>query len=81
MLLNEQPTKNLIYSLNYIAVLDAMGKPGSGFMGGNLKWLGSYDECFAVEATVNNSGVIISPFTGRYCLTSFSVGKQEEVML
>ena len=58
-----------------------MGKPASGFMDGNLKWLGSYDECFAVEATVNNSGVITAPFTGRYCLTSFSVGKQEEVTL
>ena len=57
-----------------------MGKPGSGVLDGNLKWLGSYDECFAVDATVNRSGIITSPFSGQYCSASFKVDLQQKVL-
>ena len=30
---------------NYFAVVDAMGKLESGYLEGNMQWLGSFDEC------------------------------------
>ena len=56
------------------SVIDGMGKPASGIMDGHLVWLGSYDECVAIEATVNNSGAITHPYKGRYCKPSFKIG-------
>ena len=55
-------------------VIDAMGKPASGIMDGHLVWLGSYDECVAIEATVNISGAVTHPYKGRYCKPSFKIG-------
>ena len=52
-----------------------MGKPPAGILDFNVKWLGSWDECWAVEAAVNRSSVISHPFTGKYCSTSFALGE------
>ncbi|KAL3870699.1 hypothetical protein ACJMK2_038743 [Sinanodonta woodiana] len=43
--------------------LDAMGKPPSGILDGQILWLGSYDEC--VDANVLNNA---TQFRGQYCL-------------
>ena len=50
-----------------------MGKPPSGLLDFKIVWLGSYDECIAVEATVNTTGVITNPYKGRYCKASFKI--------
>lgn len=54
--------------------VDAMGKPPSDLLDFHITWLGDYDECVAIAASVNKSGDIISPFNGRYCLGSFPLG-------
>ena len=58
-----------------------MGKPGSGIMEGNTKWLGSFDECYAVTPNVNISGIITTPFTGHYCRAKFNLGAAQKVRL
>ena len=63
----------------YYKVLDAMGKPPSGVLNGDVKWLGSYDECLAVEASVNISGEMTSPYKGQYCSATFTVGNGRPV--
>ena len=55
----------------YIAVIDAMGKPTSGLLEGHLTWLGSYDECIQIQATVNDT----EPIKGKYCSAVF--GQQQ----
>ena len=57
----------------YVSVVDAIGKPPSGLLDGNFKWLGNFDECIAIKAMVNNSGAISFPYEGRYCLSSFKI--------
>ena len=66
-------------TLFHVEVLDAMGKPPSGLLNGAVKWLGSYDECLAVEATVNISGEITLPFKGQYCSATFTAGNGKPV--
>ncbi|XP_048774648.2 nose resistant to fluoxetine protein 6-like [Ostrea edulis] len=42
-----------------LQILDAIGKPGPGILDGNLRWLGSYDECKRTEyrnGTLNIKG-------------------------
>ena len=56
-----------------------MGKPPSGLLNGDLKWLGSYDECFAVEASVNVSGEMTTPYKGQYCSATFKMGSERPV--
>ena len=65
----------------FLTVLDAFGKPGSGVLEGDLKWLGSYDECFAVQARVNVSGSMMSPYEGKYCTVNFQSGSGQPVCL
>ena len=60
-------------------MIDAIGKPHTELMNGHFTWLGSYDECTAIEATVNISGMVSHPYTGRYCLASFEFEKVEQV--
>ena len=62
-------------------MLDAFGKPESGIFEGNLKWLGSYDECVTTVAAVNKSGTIIYPWMGQYCTTQFSLDKLAKVFI
>ncbi|KAK3580062.1 hypothetical protein CHS0354_001014 [Potamilus streckersoni] len=60
-------------------MIDALGKPGSAFLDGNVQWLGSYDQCVGVEAKLVideskvNSATPVHVFKGRYCLARFSV--------
>ena len=56
-------------------MLDAFGKPESGILDGNFKWLGSYDECIHIGAAVNRSGAITYAWKGEYCTTQFSLDK------
>ena len=56
-----------------VSVVDAIGKPPSGLLDGNFKWLGNFDECIAITAMVNDSGAMSFPYEGRYCLSSFKI--------
>ena len=56
-----------------ILVVDAIGKPPSGILGGNFKWLGSFDECVDVKAAINKSGEITYPWKGQYCTAHFGL--------
>ncbi|XP_069119723.1 nose resistant to fluoxetine protein 6-like [Argopecten irradians] len=60
-------------------MLDAMAKPPSDILSGNIYWTGGYEECLAVEGTVY---VNITSDTGpqyqihaRQCLGSLQLGK------
>ena len=50
-----------------------MGKPPPGLLDGNLNWLGSYDECLAIDVHVNSSS-----FNGRYCSASATIPQVDE---
>ncbi|XP_076353848.1 nose resistant to fluoxetine protein 6-like isoform X2 [Tachypleus tridentatus] len=59
-----------------VLVLDAVGKPTSGFLRGNFYWLGSYKECIEVSApqdVVNGTGVTFEGFSGQYCQSNWFV--------
>ncbi|XP_052094567.1 O-acyltransferase like protein-like isoform X5 [Mytilus californianus] len=45
-------------------MLDALGKPPAGLLGGKFAWLGDYDECIGITA---------DEFHGEYCLAKFYV--------
>ncbi|GBM42507.1 hypothetical protein AVEN_189201-1, partial [Araneus ventricosus] len=46
--------------------LDSYGKPETGILTGNIKWLGQYDECVDIQApSKDNTGV--EGFRGKYC--------------
>ena len=65
----------------YLQVVDAMGKPPSELLDYQLTWLGSYDECVAIHAQVNNTyGQLTSPFKGRYCAAAFPLGPGGQVV-
>ncbi|GBN49966.1 hypothetical protein AVEN_98912-1, partial [Araneus ventricosus] len=50
----------------YCYMLDSYGKPESGILTGNIKWLGQYDECVDIQApSKDNTGV--EGFRGKYC--------------
>ncbi|KAF8796913.1 Nose resistant to fluoxetine protein 6 like protein [Argiope bruennichi] len=51
------------------AVLDSYGKPESGILLGNLRWLGDYDECVGIYAPAkgNQENITVGNFHGRYC--------------
>lgn len=57
-----------------------MGKPETGILGGNFKWLGSYDECVAVQAAFNESGEITYPWKGQYCTAIFKLENLAKVI-
>jgi len=52
-----------------LAMIDSIGKPESGVLQGNLKWLGAYDQCRSVKATEMNTttNMTESLFDGKYC--------------
>ena len=54
-------------------MVDAIGKPASGLLGGNFRWLGSFDECVDVRAAINQSGEITHPWKGQYCTAHFGL--------
>ncbi|CAC5380350.1 unnamed protein product [Mytilus coruscus] len=45
-------------------MLDALGKPPAGLLGGKFAWIGDYDECIGIAA---------EEFHGEYCLAKFYV--------
>ena len=47
-----------------------MGKPPPGLLAGNLNWLGSYDECLAIDVNVNST-----VFSGRYCSATATISQ------
>ena len=68
-------------------VLDALAKPGSNLMNGNMKLLGSYDECVALKAIdYKNTSKGMQPgeqyFSGKYCKANIpiSFGQMEGVV-
>lgn len=68
-------------NLSLFAVVDAAGKPSSDLLDFNLRWIGNYEECTAIEAvvyedTINKTGPS-NPFDGKYCLTYFPIGNEQ----
>ncbi|GFR30456.1 nose resistant to fluoxetine protein 6 [Trichonephila clavata] len=53
-------------------MLDSYGKPGSGILSGNIKWLGDYDECVGVYVPPQENSSL-GDFQGRYCGIDFSL--------
>ncbi|GFS33341.1 nose resistant to fluoxetine protein 6 [Nephila pilipes] len=49
-----------------IRMLDSYGKPESGILIGNLKWLGEYDECIGVYVP-HKPDTNVGGFHGKYC--------------
>ncbi|GBM82281.1 Nose resistant to fluoxetine protein 6 [Araneus ventricosus] len=49
-----------------IKMLDSYGKPESGILAGNLKWLGQYDECVEIQAP-SKENTNVGGFRGKYC--------------
>ncbi|GBO19188.1 hypothetical protein AVEN_208069-1, partial [Araneus ventricosus] len=47
-------------------MLDSYGKPESGILLGNFKWLGEYDECLGVYAPAK-ANASLGNFHGKYC--------------
>ncbi|GBM80805.1 hypothetical protein AVEN_144533-1 [Araneus ventricosus] len=47
-------------------MLDSYGKPESGILLGNFKWLGEYDECLGVYAPPK-ANTSLGNFHGKYC--------------
>ena len=58
-----------------------MGKPETSVLSGNFKWLGSYDECVDIRASINESGEITHPWKGQYCTTVFKLKPLGKVLL
>lgn len=50
-----------------------MGKPESDLLDGNVRWVGNWEECRAVQASVNSTdgSEIIHPYSGKYCIVSW----------
>ncbi|XP_053384254.1 nose resistant to fluoxetine protein 6-like isoform X2 [Mercenaria mercenaria] len=57
--------------------LDATGKLSSGFLQGNIFWLGRFEECLNTTATVfvgPNNTTPTHPFKGKYCKVGIPLG-------
>ncbi|XP_041358213.1 nose resistant to fluoxetine protein 6-like isoform X2 [Gigantopelta aegis] len=55
-----------------LSMVDAAGKPGNWLYGGEINWVGSYQECNRIVAKLNvtdvdNDTSVITPFLGQYC--------------
>ncbi|GFT17788.1 nose resistant to fluoxetine protein 6 [Nephila pilipes] len=68
---------NLKSSIWAMKMLDAYGKPESGILRGNLKWLGDYDECLKVYAPPDTK-TEAGNFHGKYCSLHVSVNIQNQ---
>ncbi|XP_055947829.1 nose resistant to fluoxetine protein 6-like [Argiope bruennichi] len=49
-----------------LKMLDSYGKPESGILAGNIKWLGAYDECVGIQS-VSQKNASVGNFRGKYC--------------
>ncbi|WAR03139.1 NRF6-like protein [Mya arenaria] len=64
-----------------IKMFDADTKLPSGFLMGNLLWIGDYEECVNVTATIyvgQNRTLPTHPFTGQFCTTAIPLGPEPE---
>ncbi|XP_052221322.1 nose resistant to fluoxetine protein 6-like isoform X1 [Dreissena polymorpha] len=66
-----------------LRMIDAIGKPPSGILDFNLKWLGNYDECLETEVSVldNSTGLVSEPFEPQYCQASFYLGQNPAAVM
>ncbi|KAL3870228.1 hypothetical protein ACJMK2_038305 [Sinanodonta woodiana] len=68
-----------------IRFIDAIGKPESAILDGNLIWTGSYDECINTQAIVYlNASAQIGPsypYWGQYCLVSIPLSSPQSATL
>lgn len=57
-----------------LRMLDAMGKPGSDLLDFKLRWVGSWEECLAIQAIEYKDPVNKTepshPYTGKFCFAS-----------
>ena len=57
-------------------MIDEFGKPGAGILDGNIKWLGSYDECLNIDPVryrvPRNKTEPYKPFETKYCIAHMS---------
>ncbi|GFY77750.1 nose resistant to fluoxetine protein 6 [Trichonephila inaurata madagascariensis] len=62
-----------------IRMLDSYGKPESGILNGNLKWLGEYEECINIfvphKPNTNKGG-----FRGKYCILEIPVKLKNQTL-
>lgn len=52
-------------------MIDSFGKPGAGVLDGNIKWLGSFDECLNIDPVVYGNPLKktdpTTPFGTQWC--------------
>ena len=53
------------FPIGRLSVMDAAGKPSPDLRMLNLNWVGSYQECLAIDST--NSSNNVTRFSGKYC--------------
>ena len=53
-------------------MIDSFGKPESGILNGNFKWVGDYNECIGIRAS-NPNYTTIGNFRGKYCSLTWSM--------
>ena len=75
------PGENVFQVSKGMEAVDALGKPGSNILYGNLQWLGSFDECFNVvgenlmQYWVVPLNITLQPFpTVQFNLLPFRLG-------
>ena len=59
-------------------MLDAFGKPGSDLLNFQTKWIGSFDECVALQSknnyqAINGWSAVPDEFSAKYCTISFGL--------
>ena len=69
-LISNGKTITVVDAFFFILVIDAVGKLPAGLINGDILWVGDYDECVNITATVYvgpNQTEPTHPFKGRYC--------------
>ena len=62
------------FVLLFLSVFDAVGKPPTGTLTGNLHFIGSYDQCLAIKAEKSSSQHLSTTNT-RYCRATFGLSE------
>ena len=65
-------------------MIDAFGKPGSDLKNYQLKWIGAYEECLAIEPrdyqpTPDGYKPMAQYFSGKYCKATIKLEQRELV--
>ena len=63
------------FVLLFLSVFDAVGKPPTGTLTGNLHFIGSYDQCLAIKAEKASSNQHLSTTNTRYCRATFGLSE------